>query len=152
MLSLYVFLILNSNCNINEMQKIDFNKAQGLWQYEKMVPNRSGVVTSSGITDQYTFQFTDDLITISLFSDHLTNWKSQDDVYLLQTKWNGHSLFYLPPFGDWTPLADFDGENFFQSDGNSKRIFKKIDKDEVVSWNKAITEEGRLPFLYNLKE
>ena len=150
MLSLYVILFLITNFKIKVMQNTDFSEVQGLWQFEKMAANSSGKKTSSGITDQYTFQIKNSFITISLFTDHLTNWKSKDDIYILKIKWIEHTLYYLPPFGDWTPLADFDGTNFYQSDGKQKRIFKKIAESEIVDWNSEILKKDRLPFDYDL--
>lgn len=128
------------------------DKTEGLWQFHEMVTDANGLATSSGITDQYTFRINNELITISLFSEHLVSWNSEDDVYLLKTRWQNNTLQYLPPFGEWVPLADFDGEVFYQSDGQSKRVFKKISEEEVVTWNKSILEEQRKLFNYDLQD
>lgn len=132
------------------MDKIDLIQSEGLWQFKEIVTDSIHQATSSGLTDQFTFLIDKGLITISLFSDNLTNWKSDDNVYILKTNWQNNTLLYLPPFGDWTPLADFDGEVFYMSDGKQKKIFKKITKGEVVDWNKEILKNDRLPFDYNI--
>lgn len=135
--------------NLHKMDKIDFKKSEGLWQFSETVPDSVNNQTSSGLTDQYTFLIKNSLITISLFSDQLSKWKSDDDVYILKTKWENNTLLYLPPVGDWTPLANFDGETFYMSDGNQKKIFRKILTNEVVKWNTAILKPDRIPFAYS---
>jgi len=145
---LYSILAITCN-NQQKMDNKDLKKSEGIWQFNEIVPDTDNQVTSSGLTDQYTFFISDGLITISLFSDQLTNWKSEDDVYILKTKWENNTLFYLPPAGDWTSLADFNGEIFYMSDGKQKRIFRKILKEKVVKWNEAILKPGRIAFDYN---
>ncbi len=129
---------------------MDIKKAKGLWQFYEMIIDTNGQPTPSGINDQFTFNLSDELITISLFADHPIPWKAEDDVYLLKSKWDNNTLLYLPPAGEWSPLADFDGEIFFQSDGGNKRVFKKIQENEVISWNMDIIKKGRSPFDYSL--
>lgn len=131
---------------------MDRDKIEGLWQFQEMVTDNTGQATSSGITDQYTFKISGELITISLLSDQPLNWRSEDDVYLLKTRWQNNTLLYKPPYGKWTPLGDFDGEVFYQSDGQNKRVFKKITEKEVVDWNKPIIKKGRQLFNYDSQE
>lgn len=133
------------------MNNINVKKVDGLWQFSETVPDISNQQTSSGLTDQYTFLIDNGLITISLFSEQLTKWKADDDVYVLRTKWENNTLLYLPPLGNWTPLADFDGEVFYMSDGRQKKIFRKILKNDVVKWNSAIIKPNRVPFSYDIE-
>ena len=133
------------------MNNLNVKKVDGLWQFSETVPDISNQQTSSGLTDQYTFLIDNGLITISLFSEQLTKWKADDDVYVLRTKWENNTLLYLPPLGNWTPLADFDGEVFYMSDGRQKKIFRKILKNDVVKWNSAIIKPNRVPFSYDIE-
>lgn len=133
------------------MNNINAKKVDGLWQFSETVPDLNAQQTSSGLTDQYTFLIDNGLITISLFSEQLTKWKADDDVYVLKTKWENNTLLYLPPLGNWTPLADFDGEVFYMSDGKQKGIFRKISKNEIVKWNSAIIKPNRETFSYDIE-
>jgi hypothetical protein len=147
---LYAIFVLTCN-NKENMNNINVKKVDGLWQFSETVPDISNQQTSSGLTDQYTFLIDNGLITISLFSEQLTKWKADDDVYVLRTKWENNTLLYLPPLGNWTPLADFDGEVFYMSDGRQKKIFRKILKNDVVKWNSAIIKPNRVPFSYDIE-
>lgn len=97
-------------------------KTIGLWQ----VPTKAYIGSN-------VFKYDGKYITMLLITEKEWMWHSADDFYKLKSKWENDELFYLPPFGDWEPLAKFDGSNFYIKD-NFDAIWKytKVTK-EVLS-------------------
>lgn len=71
-------------------------------------------------------------------------WKSEDDYYKLSSKWNHDSLYYLPPFGEWTFLAKFDGTNFMKKEQNVSFKYEKIKPNNIDSTNLSILKKREL--------
>lgn len=119
-------------------------QAGGIWQLQKTLPieNDMGKVAN----DIYTFSYDPDdgTITLRLLTLHPGQWKSKDDFYKLSAKWEGNTLYYLPPFGDWTELAVFENNRFVNVGNGMQRIFEKIPEDKVVGWNKDILKPREL--------
>lgn len=121
-------------------------EADGIWQLQEQMedPEKEG-----WINEQFTFVLTGDHATVYLLSEHPVSWKSEDDVYKLKAKWDGNTLFFLPPYGDWIPLAIYDNGSFYMKGHGQKRIFRRIGPEEVSVWTKDILKERDL-FDYSL--
>jgi hypothetical protein len=118
----------------------------GLWQFQSEIafehePGRQ-------VHDIFTFAYDGVCVTLRLLTLDEGRWKSADDFYKLQAKWEGSTLYYRPPFGPWTELASFEDGRFVNVGNGRKRIFGKITDDQVVPWNAAILTPGRAPHDY----
>jgi hypothetical protein len=123
-------------------------RAEGIWQFKKSitVSDDNGKVAN----DTFTFFYRGGKVILRLITLHPGQWKSDDDFYELSTRWEGDTLYYLPPFGDWTELAVFEDEHFVNIGSGVKRIFEKIAETEVADWNRNITT-AREPHDYRIK-
>ena len=125
------------------------DRAKGLWRLREEVPvedDHGGVAN-----DAYIFMYSGDTVTLRLMTLRTGQWKTPDDFYTLEAKWEGDSLYYRPPFGDWTDLAAFEGDHFVNIGSGKRRVFAKITPDEVEGWNKAILKEDRQPHDYRIR-
>jgi|WetSurMetagenome_2_1015567.scaffolds.fasta_scaffold463372_1 hypothetical protein len=121
----------------------------GYWQIPKesrSVRIKDGILSPGN----YLFFYDNNYITISLLTEKEWMWKSEDDFYKLKAKWGHDSLFYLPPFGRWTYLAEFDGKNFSVTEQDTIFKYYKIEKDEISKEDVAILKERKLHD-YNIK-
>jgi hypothetical protein len=115
----------------------EHDDAIGLWQLEatESVPDDgSGRQTNN----HYTFRYDGDTVTVRLLTMHPEMWKSDDDFYRLDARWDGDMLSYRPPFGEWQELAAWVGDHFEDVGTGTRRIFRRISEDEVVDFNQAI--------------
>jgi len=129
--------------------KNDRHQAEGTWQFEKEIPVEDDL--GKLVNDVFTFLYEDDTVTLRLLTLRSGQWKSDDDFYKLSAKWEGNTLYYLPPFGSWTELAMFENDHFVNIGNGKKRIFKKIQNDEVVEWNRNILKANRDRHDYGIK-
>jgi hypothetical protein len=110
--------------------------AIGLWQLRETqsIADRSGRQPN----DVYIFRYDGDTVTLRLPTLQDGVWKSDDDFYRLDARWNGSRLEYRPPFAGWAELASFEGDHFENVGSGTRRIFARIGDDEVADWNAAI--------------
>lgn len=110
--------------------------AQGLWQFVREEP----VADDRGrqVNDCMTFCLEGDSVVLRLLSLHAGRWKAADDFYRLAARWQGRMLQYRPPFGDWADLASFERGRFIDVGNGKRRIFARIEPDEVLDWNRAV--------------
>jgi hypothetical protein len=111
--------------------------AIGLWQLREtqtVEDDGSGRLTN----DAYTFRYDGDTVTLRMATTNPAMWKSEDDFYRLDARWDGEMLTYRPPFADWAELAEFKGDHFEDVGGGTRRIFERITEDQVPDWNRAI--------------
>jgi hypothetical protein len=111
--------------------------AIGLWQLretQQVDDDGSGRLTN----DAYTFRYDGETVTLRLLTTNPAMWRSDDDVYRLESRWAGDMLTYRPPFGDWAELAAWRGDHFEDAGGGTRRIFARVDEDEVPEWNRAV--------------
>lgn len=111
--------------------------AAGLWQLREtqQIPDDGrGRLTSN----HYTFAYDGDTVTVRLLTPHAEMWRSADDFYRLDARWDGEMLSYRPPFGDWAELAAWTGDHFEDSGSGVRRVFGRIGEDEVIDFNRAI--------------
>ncbi len=111
--------------------------AIGLWQLRE---TQSIADDGSGRqpNDVYIFRYDGDTVTLRLMTLQAGVWKSDDDFYRLDARWNGSMLEYRPPFADWADLASFEGDHFEDAGSGTRRVFTRIGDDEVAGWNAAI--------------
>lgn len=122
----------SGNCQMQKSQNINELKAIGYWQIPKAqrIIKEPNSITGPG---NYLFYYDGNFVTIYLFTEKDWMWKTEDDFYKLKSKWNGDSLYYLPPFGDWVYLAKFNETNFFCENKleNLTWKYQKITKREI---------------------
>lgn len=111
-------------------------QAAGLWQFHQDVPWAGDPARQAN--DVHTFRYRGAEVTLRLLTLRAAQWKSPDDFYTLAARWDGDRLLYRPPFGPWTELAAFEDGRFVNTGSVRKRIFHRIDDDQVVPWNRAI--------------
>lgn len=124
-------------------------EVEGIWQFEKEIP--VGNDLGKQVNDVFGFLHEDDTVTLRLLTLHPGQWKSDDDFYKLAARWEGDTLYYLPPFGSWSELATFENDHFINIGNGKKRIFRKIGSDEVVEWNRNILKANRERHDYRIK-
>lgn len=125
------------------------DSATGYWQ----IPEKSRMILRKNEVfgpGAHLFYFDNKYITISLVTLKDWMWKSEDDFYKLEAKWGHDSLYYLPPFGNWTYLAKFDGNNFFTVVNDSTFTYYKVEKDQISKSDSSIIKV-RSVHDYNIK-
>ena len=124
------------------------DEAKGLWQFQGEVAfdHAPGLQAN----DVFTFTYDGGYVTLRLVTLRMGQWKSDDDFYTLQTRWEGDTLHYRPPFGEWTVLASFEDGRFVNIGNGKKRLFGKITAEQVVAWNAAILAPARPPHDYSI--
>lgn len=132
-----------------ELMMVDYENSKGIWQIpmNKRLLAEGDLIITSG---NHVFLFDGKYATLLLVTHKNWVYRSPDDIYRLKTKWQGKSLFYLPPFGEWTYLADFDGERFVKSDANHLWKYERISEDGVTGSDKAILKADRAPYDYTI--
>ena len=110
--------------------------AIGLWQLKATEP--APECTGRDVTNHYTFRYDGDTVTVRLLTMHPGMWKSEDDFYRLEARWDGDMLSYRPPFGDWAEVAAFVGDHFEDNGNGIRRVFARISDAEVIDFNRAI--------------
>ncbi|MGB3073943.1 MAG: hypothetical protein WBB36_01410 [Chitinophagales bacterium] len=123
------------------------NKKNGFWQFDKMLDNQ--VSYENQINDHFTFYYNDDEVIVRLTSTSPSKWESSDGIYRLKAKWESDKLFYLSPMGEWIELATYEDGRFVQCGIGKKKLFRKINIDEIAAWNKDFAKEDRLQFEYS---
>jgi hypothetical protein len=121
----------------------DSTLANGYWQIpegSRFVRLKNEVLSPGN----HLFLYDSTCIIISLLTEKAWMWRSKDDYYKLKAKWGHDSLFYLPPFGQWSYLAKFDGANFSVTLQDSVFTYFKIDKTEISKDDIAILKERKL--------
>lgn len=121
--------------------KTKHEQAEGVWQFQHETPIDGDM--GKYANDVFTFIYESNTVTLRLLTLRSGQWKSEDDFYKLSTKWEGNTLYYRPPFGNWAELATFEHEQFINIGSGKKRVFKKIRTDEVIQWNKGILKPNR---------
>jgi hypothetical protein len=123
--------------------------ATGIWQLQQTV-----AVDDDGgrrANDAYVFAFDGSTVVLRLLSLHPGQWKSDDDFYRLAAEFDGTTLRYRPPFGDWTELATFAGDHFENIGSGVRRVFAKVTPDQVADWNHALLRADRPAHDYRLQ-
>lgn len=121
--------------------------AEGLWQQSREVPAPG--TESKSLPDTYTFKYQADLVTLRLLVISRASWASPDGVYTLKSRWQGDTLQYLAPAGQWVDLARFESGQFVVSGDGMKREYARITPDQVPEYNADILKAGRRVFDYS---
>jgi len=115
--------------------------AEGLWQQSREVPVPG--TEGKSLSSAYTFKYERGLVTMRLLVISKMSWKSPDGFYTLKSRWEGDTLQYLTPLGQWTDLAVFQDGRFVASGDGKMREYARITPDEVVERNAAILKPDR---------
>jgi hypothetical protein len=68
-------------------------------------------------------------VTLMLFTEKQWMWRRPDDIYRLESRWQGDELQYRPPFGDWTRLALFRDGHYETPDDTGPWIYEHVADD-----------------------
>lgn len=125
----------------NKGTAMSHGDAQGLWQQSGEVdaPGSEGATRSSATA----FNYEGGHVTLRLFVISKVNWKSDDGFYTLRARWQGDVLEYLPPTGEWTPLAEYRAGTFTATGEGKQRVYARIAPDQVAPEDAAIVKPGR---------
>ncbi len=144
-LCVFISMANSQNVKPSKVDKLDKTNAIGYWQIpqDKQKIEKDKIVIYPG---NDLFFFDNSFVTLYLFSKHDWMWKTEDNFYKLKSKWENDSLYYLPPFGDWTFLAKFDGTNFITENKDENVIWKydKIKKEEIDRNNISILKDRKV--------
>jgi len=135
-------LVFASACGYSSKgTAMSHSDAEGLWQQSREVPTPG--TEGKSLPDTYTFKYEHGLVTLRLLSISPVSWQSPDDFYTLESRWQGDTLQYLAPLGQWTDLAVFEHGRFAISGDGMTREFARITPDQVVDFNAGILKADR---------
>ena len=123
--------------------------ATGLWQLKE---TREDADTGDRLTNNVdVFAYDGDTVTLRLATLQSGVWKSDDDFYRVEARWQDDMLEYLPPFADdWAELAEWTGDHFEDAGGGVRRVFGRVEASDVADYNRAILQP-REPHDYSVK-
>lgn len=119
---------------------------EGLWQQSREVPAPG--TEGKNLPDTYTFKYEREQVTIRLMVLSSATWVSPDGVYALKSRWQGDTLQYLAPSGQWADLAEFENDRFVVSGDGFKREYARVTPEQVPAYNADIVKLGRQLFDY----
>jgi len=112
------------------------SNAEGLWQQSQETPAPGAA--NNPLPDIYTFKYEHELVTVRLTSISKVSWRSPDEFYALKTRWQGDTLQYLAPLGQWTDVATFEHGHFAVSGEGLTREYARITPEQVADFNADI--------------
>lgn len=123
------------------METMNRRKTKGLWLWKP-----AGVIPpGQAMPPVDLFLLEDRLITLRLIPVSLSLDSPKDGFYKLKAKYDEDTLLFLPPAGDWTPLAVLREETLFPIGGNGE--YHKAKPDELEDEQKSILNI-RSPWAY----
>jgi hypothetical protein len=144
---LTLVLLLASACDHSgKGSAMSHSDAEGLWQQAREVPAPNA---QGNLPDTYTFRYEQGLVTMRLLVVSKASWRSDDGFYTLKSRWDGNTLYYLAPIGEWSELATLDGGKFVLYGEGKKREYERIQPDQVADFSKPILAPDRAPFDYD---
>jgi hypothetical protein len=144
-----VVLLFTSTCGHSRGgAAMSHSDAEGLWQQAREIPTSGGV--GKRLDDTYTFKYEHDLVTLRLLVVSKARWKSDDSFYALKARWEGNTLYFLPPLGQWTALAAFEDGKFVMYGDGKKREYERVAPEQVAEFSKDILRPDRSVFDYDL--
>ena len=143
---LTLVLVLASACDHSgKGTAMSHSDAEGLWQQAREIPATNAQGT---LDDTYTFRYEHGLVTLRLLVVSKVNWKSADGFYTLESRWDGNTLSYRAPLGQWSQLATLENGKFVVYGDGKKREYERIQPDQVADFSKPILTD-RAPFDYD---
>lgn len=141
-----VLLVISACGHRNKGTAMSHSDAEGLWQQSSEVAALG--TEGKSLSDIYTFKYDHGLVTVRLLMISKMNWRSPDGFYTLKSRWQGDTLQYLAPLGQWTDLAEFENGRFVASGDGKLREYTRITPDQVADFNAAILKPDRPVFDY----
>lgn len=126
---------------------MNHSNAEGLWQQSHETPAPG--TENKLLPDIYTFKYEHGLVTLRLTSISKVTWRSPDDFYALKARWQGDTLQYLTPLGQWSDVAVFEHGHFVISGEGLTREYARITPDQVADFNTDILKPNRPPHDYS---
>jgi hypothetical protein len=110
--------------------------AEGLWQQASEGPAPAG--EGSSMASTYTFRYQAGQVTLRLITLGKVSWRSPDDIYVLTARWQGDTLQYLTPVGQWIDLAVFEAGHFVASGDGTRRVFARITPAQIAEFSAGL--------------
>lgn len=90
------------------------------------------------------FYFDGDTVTMRLIA--LKDWsgKSVDNCYKLKTTWKGNTLYWLPPFGHWEPLATLVNGRFQVNQDGVLWVYEKVERSSLDEQDRPLVDVRRI--------
>lgn len=120
--------------------------AEGLWQQSQEVPAPG--TEGKTLSDIYTFKYQAGLVTLRLMTVSKVSWRSPDGFYTLKSRWQGDTLEYLTPVGEWVELATLEHGQFVATGGGKRREYSRIPDAQIADFNAGILKPDRPPHDY----
>jgi len=136
-----VLLVLGACGHSSKGTAMSHSDAEGLWQQASEVPAPG--TEGKSLSDIYTFKYEHGLVTLRLLATAKVSWRSPDGFYTLKSQWQGDTLQYLAPIGQWTDLAVFENGRFVASGDGKRREYARITPDQVADFNADILRPDR---------
>jgi hypothetical protein len=143
-----LILLVASACgHSSKGTDMSHSDAEGLWQQSREVPAPG--TEGHSLADTYTFNYQGGLVTLHLMTMSKVSWRSPDDFYTLKSRWQGDTLQYLTPVGQWIDLATFEGGQFVASGDGKRREYARIMPDQIAGFSAGILKPDRPAFDYS---
>jgi hypothetical protein len=141
-----LILLLVSACGHTKGNAMTHSDAEGLWQQAREVPAPGA--DARHLPDIDAFKYEHELVTLRLMAFPKVSWRSADGFYALKSRWQGDTLQYLPPTGEWTDLAVFQNGGFVATGDGMRREYARIAPDQVAERNADLRKPDRPVFDY----
>ena len=89
-------------------------------------------------------------VTLMLFTEKQWMWRRPDDIYRLESRWQGDELQYRPPFGRWTRLAVFRNGRYETPDDSGPWIYEPVADGAKDDDDRKLDDE-RPPHDYSIR-
>lgn len=121
-------------------------ETEGIWQSTEEVED-SGAMGS--LSDTKAFAVDGGKVTMMLLSFSKFRGISEDNCYRLDARWADSTLLYRLPNGAWEELAVWVDGHFEMKGSGMRRIFSKVQPEQVLEFYRPILKPGRAHYNYN---
>ena len=117
-------------------------RAHGLWQFQNEIAFKDD--GGKHAHDVFTFAYDGEHITMRLVTLHPGQWKSADDFYKLESKWEGYLSHYSTAFWPLDRTRELRGRPFCQRwQWQEAHLRQGPLSAQVIPWNAAILASKR---------
>ena len=126
-------------------------EAVGLWRVRVAERDRVVSPTVRAVPGTVRFLYDGRNVTLALMSEKEWMYRSPDDHYRLDSRWQGDLLQYRPPFGTWTDLARFVDGRFETAGDQRPWSFESVPSRAACDPDDLPLLADRAPHDYSIK-
>ena len=109
----------------------------GIWQFD--TEEKTSIITDRAMLDTNAFIYNNNSVILKIYSISIMQNAPIDDIYRLQVKWkNNDAYIFLPSGYKWELFATWENNRFIILGDNRKKIFKKIQSEEIPDLQKEL--------------